>query len=116
MVPAPLLTVLVYVTVALCWSGSWTAGKLGVGSIPPIELSAIRFAIAGLLMLAIARATHSSIGLVRWKLLLVASFFGRAPAATQNAAVVNARKTSTMTARPRASRAPSMKRVTRTST
>ncbi len=74
--PAPLLTVLVYVTVALCWSGSWTAGKLGVGSVPPLELSAIRFAIAGLLMLAIARATHSSLGLVRWKLLLVAAFFG----------------------------------------
>jgi len=75
-VAAPLLTVLLYVTVALCWSGSWTAGKLGVGTVPPIELSAIRFAIAGLLMLAIARATHSSLGLVRWKLLLVASFFG----------------------------------------
>jgi drug/metabolite transporter (DMT)-like permease len=66
----------VYVTVALCWSGSWTAGKLGVASVPPLELSAIRFALAGLLMLGIARATHSSLGLVRWKLLLVASFFG----------------------------------------
>jgi drug/metabolite transporter (DMT)-like permease len=64
------------VIVALCWSGSWTAGKLGVGAVPPIELSAIRFAIAGLLLLAIARATHSSLGLVRWKLLVVASFFG----------------------------------------
>ena len=74
--PAPLLTVLVYVIVALCWSGSWTAGKLGVGSVPPLELSAIRFAIAGLLLLAIARATGSSLGLVRWKLLLVAAFFG----------------------------------------
>lgn len=74
--PAPLLTVLVYVTVALCWSGSWTAGKLGVGSVPPLELSAIRFFAAGLLMLAIARATHQSLGLVRWKLLLLASFFG----------------------------------------
>ena len=74
--PAPLLTVLVYVTVALCWSGSWTAGKLGVGSVPPLELSTIRFAIAGLLMLGIARATGSSLGLVRWKLLLVAAFFG----------------------------------------
>jgi drug/metabolite transporter (DMT)-like permease len=75
-VPAPLLTVLLYVTVALCWSGSWTAGKLGVGAVPPIELSTIRFASAGLLMLAIARATGSSLGLVRWKLLLVAAFFG----------------------------------------
>jgi len=65
-----------YVTVALCWSGSWTAGKLGVGAVPPIELSAIRFAIAGLLMFGIARATGASLGLARWKLLLVASFFG----------------------------------------
>ena len=54
--PAPLLTVLLYVTVALCWSGSWTAGKLGVGAVPPLELSSIRFAIAGLIMLALARA------------------------------------------------------------
>jgi drug/metabolite transporter (DMT)-like permease len=75
-VPAPLLTLIVYVTVALCWSGSWTAGKLGVGAVPPIELSAIRFGIAGVLMLAIARATGASLGLARWKLLLVASFFG----------------------------------------
>lgn len=74
--PAPLLTVLVYVTVALCWSGSWTAGKLGVGTVPPIELSTIRFAIAGGLMLAIARATGASLGLTRWKLLVVAAFFG----------------------------------------
>ena len=74
--PAPLLTLIVYVTVALCWSGSWTAGKLGVGAVPPIELSAIRFALAGVLMLGIARATGASLGLARWKLLLVASFFG----------------------------------------
>lgn len=74
--PAPLLTILVYVTVALCWSGSWTAGKLGVGSVPPLELSATRFAIAGLIMLALARATNQPLGLVRWKLLLVAAFFG----------------------------------------
>jgi len=75
-VPAPLLTLIVYVTVALCWSGSWTAGKLGVGAVPPIELSAIRFALAGVLMLAIARATGASLGLARWKLLIVAAFFG----------------------------------------
>jgi drug/metabolite transporter (DMT)-like permease len=75
-VPAPLLTILLYVTVALCWSGSWTVGKLGVGTVPPLELSAIRFAIAGALLLAIALATGSSLGLVRWKLLVAASFFG----------------------------------------
>src|SRR5258707_13245917 len=75
-VPAPLLTVLVYVTAALCWSGSWTAGKLGVAAVPPLELSAIRFAAAGLIMLAIARATGQPLGLGRWKLLIVAAFFG----------------------------------------
>ncbi len=74
--PAPLLTILVYVTVALCWSGGWTVGKLSVGAVPPLELSTIRFAVAGLLMLGIARATGSSLGLARWKLLLVAAFFG----------------------------------------
>jgi len=62
--------------VALCWSGSWTFGKLGVGQIPPLELSAVRFALAGLLMLAIARAVRAPLGLKRWKLIVVAAAFG----------------------------------------
>jgi drug/metabolite transporter (DMT)-like permease len=62
--------------VALCWSGSWTFGKLGVTAVPPFELSTIRFAIAGLLMLAIARALKAPLGLERWPLLAVAGFFG----------------------------------------
>jgi drug/metabolite transporter (DMT)-like permease len=66
----------VYVTVALCWSGSWTAGKLGVAAVPPFELSTIRFAIAGILMLVIARATGASLGLAKLPLLLVAGAFG----------------------------------------
>lgn len=63
-------------TVALCWSGSWTFGKLGVMAVPPFELSAIRFAIAGVLMLALARITKQSLGLERWRLLILAGFFG----------------------------------------
>ena len=65
-----------YVTVALCWSGSWTFGKLGVAQVPPIELSTLRFGIAGFFMLVIARATGAPLGLRRWPLLLVAGFFG----------------------------------------
>ena len=65
-----------FVTVALCWSGSWTFGKLGVVQVPPLELSAIRFAVAGLLMLGIARAMRAPLGLERWPLLLLAGFFG----------------------------------------
>ena len=70
------LTVAAFVTVALCWSGSWTFGKLGVTAVPPFELSTIRFAIAGLLMLAIARAIRAPLGLERWPLLILAGFFG----------------------------------------
>ncbi len=65
-----------YVTVALCWSGSWTAGKLGVAAIPPFELSTIRFALAGILMLVIARVTGASLGLTRLPLVIVAGAFG----------------------------------------
>lgn len=65
-----------YVTVALCWSGSWTAGKLGVAQIPPFELSTIRFAIAGVVMLLIARATGASLGLPKLPLVMVAGAFG----------------------------------------
>jgi len=71
-----LLTLAAYVTVALCWSGSWTAGKLGVAAIPPIELSTIRFALAGLLMLLIARVTGAPLGLAKLPLLILAAAFG----------------------------------------
>ncbi|HEV8672189.1 MAG TPA: DMT family transporter [Candidatus Limnocylindria bacterium] len=63
-------------TVALCWSGSWTFGKLGVAAVPPLELSTIRFALAGALMLAIARATNASLGLSRLPLVILAGAFG----------------------------------------
>jgi drug/metabolite transporter (DMT)-like permease len=72
----PLLIVAVYVTVALCWSGSWTAGKLGVTAIPPFELSTIRFALAGILMLAVARATGASLGLAKVPIVILAGLFG----------------------------------------
>ncbi|HJW50033.1 MAG TPA: DMT family transporter, partial [Candidatus Limnocylindria bacterium] len=71
-----LLTIAAYVTVALCWSGSWTAGKLGVEAIPPLELSSIRFAIAGVLMLAIARVTGAPLGLAKLPLVVLAAAFG----------------------------------------
>jgi drug/metabolite transporter (DMT)-like permease len=47
-----------------------------VTAVPPFELSAIRFTIAGMLMLALARMTRQPLGLERWPLLIVAGFFG----------------------------------------
>lgn len=73
---SPLLTVAVFVVVALCWSGSWTFGKLGVTQVPPLELSTLRFALAGVLLLAIALVVRAPLGLERWKLLVAAAAFG----------------------------------------
>jgi len=66
----------VYVTVALTWSGSWITGKLGVALVPPLELGAVRFAIAGLLMLALARVTRSPLGVSKLPLIVLAGAFG----------------------------------------
>lgn len=70
------LVVAAYVTVALCWSGSWTFGKLGVGQVPPLELSAIRFGVAGVLMLAIALIVRAPLGLEKLWLIILAGSFG----------------------------------------
>lgn len=71
-----LLTVLAYVTVALCWSGGWIAGKLGVTAVPPLELSFVRFAIAGVLLLGIARATRTPLPTERLGIVAIAAAFG----------------------------------------
>jgi drug/metabolite transporter (DMT)-like permease len=73
---SPALVLAAYVTVALCWSGTWTVGKLGVTQVPPLELSFIRFAVAGVLMLALALALHVPFGMRRFGLIVVAGFFG----------------------------------------
>ncbi len=74
--PASLLTPFVYGVVALCWSGGWIAGKLGVQAAPPLELSAIRFAIAGVLLLGIARLTGARLGTERIGLIALSAVFG----------------------------------------
>ena len=44
------------------WSGSWITGKLGVAGAPPLELSAVRFVIAALVLAVIAVATRLPLG------------------------------------------------------
>src|SRR5438552_10784860 len=60
--PRALLTPLVAVCVALAWSGSWITGKLAVASAPPLEISAMRFIIAAVVLAAIAIATKTDMG------------------------------------------------------
>jgi drug/metabolite transporter (DMT)-like permease len=74
--PASLLTPFVYGVVALCWSGGWIAGKLGVEAAPPLELSAVRFAIAGVMLLGIAQITGARLGTERIGLIALSGAFG----------------------------------------
>lgn len=70
------VTLLAFVTTALVWSGGWIAGKLGVGAVPPLELSAVRFALAGVLLMALARLTGARLGTERLGLIAVSAAFG----------------------------------------
>jgi len=57
-----LVTPLTAFLVAAMWSGSWITGKLGVAGAPPLELSAVRFVIAALVLAVIAVATRLPLG------------------------------------------------------
>lgn len=71
-----LITPLVYLGITLAWSGGWIAGKLGVSAVPPLELSAIRFLVAGCLMVAAARLAGARLRTDRLGLVLLATVFG----------------------------------------
>src|SRR5256885_1745393 len=60
--PRSLLTPVAAFCVALAWSGSWITGKLALASAPPLEISAVRFMIAAVVLAAIAIATRTSMG------------------------------------------------------
>lgn len=59
------MTPLAAFVVAAMWSGSWITGKLGVAGAPPLELSAVRFVIAAVVLAAIAIATRMPLGTER---------------------------------------------------
>src|SRR5437773_495358 len=74
--PRSLLTPLVAFCVALAWSGSWITGKLAVASAPPLEISAVRFIIAAVVLAAIAIATRTDFGRGSLWPVMLAGVFG----------------------------------------
>jgi drug/metabolite transporter (DMT)-like permease len=46
--------ILAYITVCLVWGSTWAAIRIGVQQLPPVRMAAIRFTLAGLIMLPIA--------------------------------------------------------------
>lgn len=62
--------------VALTWSGGWIAGKIADQFAPPLAWSAVRFLIAGTILLALTRATGSRMPWSRWPGLLALAASG----------------------------------------
>lgn len=51
-----------YAVMALCWGGTWVIGKALVAQVPPLEMSAIRFAIVAAVLLALCRIAGIPLG------------------------------------------------------
>ena len=71
-----LTVVLAYSTAALALAAQWTAAKISLGAVPPLELSTMRFAIASAVLLAIAAVTRTRLPLRRWRAVVAAAACG----------------------------------------
>jgi drug/metabolite transporter (DMT)-like permease len=74
--PRSLLTPFAAFCAALAWSGAWITGKLAVASAPPLEISAIRFVIAVIVLAVIAIVTRARLGRGSLWPVILAGVFG----------------------------------------
>jgi drug/metabolite transporter (DMT)-like permease len=70
------VVVLAYATAALALAAQWTAAKVALGAVPPLELSTMRFAIASVVLVAAALVTRTPLPLRRWRPVTAAAAFG----------------------------------------
>jgi drug/metabolite transporter (DMT)-like permease len=57
-------------------AAQWTAAKIGLGAVPPLELATMRFAIASAVLVAVSLLTRTSPPLRRWRAVAAAAAFG----------------------------------------
>lgn len=62
--------------VAIIHSGGWIAAGISVGTIAPMTLAALRFLLAGAILLIVARYRREDLGTSDWKALLAVSLIG----------------------------------------
>lgn len=67
---------LAYAAIALSWGGTWVVAKAAVLTIPPLELSAVRFFIVALILLAACRAMRIPLGTKHLGAVVVAGVVG----------------------------------------
>jgi drug/metabolite transporter (DMT)-like permease len=70
------VVVLAYATAALALAAQWTAAKVALGAVPPLELSAMRFAIASAVLVVAAIITRTPLPIRRWRPVTAAAAFG----------------------------------------
>jgi drug/metabolite transporter (DMT)-like permease len=68
------LVVLVYAAIALAWGATWPVAKFAVEQVPPLELSAIRFGLVGIVLVVAMRILGIPLGFrrIRWVVLAAA--------------------------------------------
>lgn len=65
-----------YALAATALAAQWIAAKIALAVAPPLELSTVRYAIAALVLLAIAAVTRSPLPLHRWRPVAAAAALG----------------------------------------
>lgn len=70
------LVVVAYSVAALALAAQWTAAKVGLGAVPPLELSTVRFAIASAALVAVALVTRTRLPVRRWRPVTAAAACG----------------------------------------
>ena len=61
------VVVLAYATAAIALAAQWTAAKIALGAVPPLELSTMRFAIASALLVLVTLVTRTPLPVRRWR-------------------------------------------------
>jgi drug/metabolite transporter (DMT)-like permease len=70
------VVVLAYSVAALALATQWTAAKVAMNVAPPLELSAVRFALASVVLVVLAAITRTPLPLARWRPVAAAATFG----------------------------------------
>jgi len=71
-----LTVVLAYAAIALSWGGTWVVAKVAVGEVPPLELSAIRFAIVAAVLLVACAILRVPLGTRHLGAVILAGLVG----------------------------------------
>ncbi|MBI2772950.1 MAG: DMT family transporter [Chloroflexi bacterium] len=71
-----MIVALAYAVIALSWAGNWVVGKAAVDTVPPIELSALRFGVTGVILVIACWALRIPLGRRDLLAVVIAALIG----------------------------------------